>query len=120
MDKIWLMWLVVVVFLGPATLLFSKVTRRDAVILILINFAIYGAMLWLFAQVGFVRLLGIVHVIIWTPAAIYLWKRLKNPAIIFPFRQIIWLILATIIGSLAFDYLDVTRYLLGDTASMVR
>ena len=118
--QVWLMWMAVVVFLGPLLLLFSKVTRLDAVILILTNLSIYVAMIWLFEQVGFVRLLGLVHVIFWTPAAIYLFNRLKNPAIAFPFRQIIWLILATIIVSLAFDYVDVARYLLGDRASMVR
>ena len=118
--QMWLIWLMAVVFFGPILFLFSRVTRRDAVIIFLTNLAIYAAMMWLFQQVGFVRLLGIVHVIFWTPTVIYLWFRLKNPAIVFPFRQIMWLILTTIIVSLAFDYADVVRYLLGDTASMIR
>ncbi len=109
-----------VVFFGPLLFLFARATRRDAVILFLTNLAIYAAMIWLFEQVGFVRLLGIVHVIFWTPIVFYLWHRLKNTVITFPFRQLMWLILATIIVSLAFDYSDVMRYLLGDTASMVR
>ena len=118
--QMWLIWLGVVVFLGPFLLLFSKPTRRDAVVLFLTNLAIYAAMMWLFQQVGFVRLLGIVHIIFWTPAAVYLWVRLKSRAITFPFRQIMWLILTTIIVSLAFDYADVIRYFLGETASMIR
>lgn len=77
-------------------------------------------MMWLYDQVGYVRLLGIVHVVIWTPLAIYLWQRLKNAEIVVPFRQIIWVFLATMVVSLAFDYADVVRYLLGERGSMVR
>jgi len=35
-----------------------------------------------------------------------------------PFRLAIWLFLATLAVSLAFDYIDVVRYLLGEGGSM--
>lgn len=118
--QIWLIWLSVVVFVGPFFFLFSREMRRDTFIFLLVNICVYVAMMWLFQQVGFVRLLGAVHVIFWTPVALYLWGRLKNPAIVFPFRQLIWLILGTVLVSLVFDYMDVARYLMGDRANMVR
>jgi len=115
----WLNWMGLVIVATFATLLFSKTTRRDSVIILATMVAAYFSMIWLYQQLGFVRLLGVVHVILWTPLAIYLWNRLKNPEITTPFRQIIWLFLATITVSLMFDFADVVRYVLGERASMV-
>ncbi len=100
-------------------LLFSASTRRDAVVMIATLAATFGAMMWLYGQVGYVRLLGVVHVVLWTPLAIYLWRRLADATIGTPFRQTIWLVLAVIVVSLAFDYVDVGRYALGERASMI-
>ncbi len=99
---------------------FSKATRRDAIIILIAVVPTYFAMMWLYDQVGFVRLLGIVHVVFWTPLAIYIWQRLKDPNITPPFRQIMWVFLATIVVSLLFDYTDVIRYALGERESMIR
>lgn len=117
--QIWVQFLGAVIVITAVTLLFSKATRRDAVVIILSTICVYVAMLWAFQQFGFVRLLGAVHVVFWTPLAIYLYRRLRDPAIGTPFRQIIWLFLAAIIVSLAFDYADVIRYALGERASML-
>ncbi len=100
-------------------LIFSKATRRDALIIFVTHLAVLFVMGWLFKQVGYVRLLGIVHVFLWTPLVVYLFRRLGDRAITFPFRQTIWLLLLVLSISLAFDYLDVTRYLLGERASLV-
>lgn len=115
----WMNWMALVIVGSMIALVFSKATRRDSAVILLTSIAAYFAMMWLYDQVGMVRLLGIVHVVIWTPLAIYFWQRLKNPDIRAPFRQIIWVFLATIIVSLAFDYADVARYLLGERANMI-
>jgi hypothetical protein len=115
----WVMWMAIAIIGTFVVLLFSKATRRDAVVILLSMVAVYLSMMWLYEKVGFVRLLGIVHVVFWTPLAIYLWWRLKDQAITAPFRQAIWIFLATILISLAFDYADVARYILGERASMV-
>jgi len=115
----WLNWMGLVIVATFGVLLFSKTTRRDSLIILATMIAAYFSMVWLYQQLGFVRLLGIVHVILWTPLAVYLWNRLKNPQITTPFRQIIWLFLATITVSLMFDYADVVRYVLGERGSMV-
>jgi len=115
----WTTWMGIVILLTIVALLFSKATWRDAAIVLASSVVIFFAMTWLYNQLGLVRLLGIVHVVIWTPLAVYFWKRLKSPDIRSPFRQIIWLFLVTIAISLAFDYVDVARYLLGEQGTMV-
>ena len=115
----WINWMSIVIIGSMIALLFSKTTRRDSAVILMTSLAIFFLMMWLYQQIGFVRLLGIVHVVIWTPLAIYFWQRLKNPAITAPFRQVVWVFLATITISLIFDYADVVRYLLGERGSMV-
>lgn len=115
----WLLWMGGVILVSLVVFLFSKPTRLDALVILLTTLGVYASMMWLFQQVGYVRLLGIVHVIFWTPLAIYLWLRLKNGRLSFPFRHVMGVLFLTTIVSLAFDYTDVVRYWLGDTASMV-
>ena len=117
--RIWFYWLGFAIVATPAILAFSKTTRRDALIVLVINISVFVSMGWLFRQIGYVRLLGIVHVILWTPLFIYLLSRAKNGNMTFPFRLVIWLFVVTLAVSLAFDYVDVVRYLLGERASMV-
>lgn len=115
----WVTWMGIVLLGTLVVLLFSKTTWRDAALIFATSVIMFFAMEWLYKQVGYVRLLGIVHVIVWTPLAIYFWQRLKNPDIGTPFRQVMWLFLATIVVSLVFDYVDVARYLLGERGSLI-
>lgn len=119
----WVQWWIngmgIVIVGSMIALLFSRTTRRDSALILATSLAMFFLMSWLYQQVGFVRLLGIVHVVIWTPLAVYFWRRLKNPAITAPFRQVIWVFLVTIIVSLMFDYVDVIRYFLGERESML-
>lgn len=115
----WVNFMGLVLVVSFVTFLFSKVTWRDAFILVITTIPMALFMQWLYDQLGYVRLLGLPHVLIWTPLAIYLWFRLGNRDIRMPFRQVMWLLLATIIASLAFDYVDVARYLLGERAPMI-
>jgi hypothetical protein len=118
--QVWVWWMVLVTVVAIVALLFSRPTRRDAAILLVVTVANTLFMQWLFAELGFVRLLGLSHVIFWTPLAVYLWLRLNNEAIKTPFRQVIWVLLATISASLVFDYVDVARYLLGARAPLAQ
>lgn len=99
-------------------LLFSKATRRDALILLAVNVVVVGFVMWQYSLMGYTRLLGLGHILFWTPLVWYFWRRLKNPEIGTPFRQVIWLLIATLVVSLAFDYADAVRYLLGERAPM--
>ncbi len=111
----WVAWWVS--FIGVVGLLslpfaFVRAEARWTLFVIILTFP---AMMWLYSKVGYVRLLGIVHVILWTPLAIYLWRRRDQWRV----RETLagkWIALffATILVPLAFDYTDVVRYLLGD------
>ncbi|MGF1620349.1 MAG: hypothetical protein ACFCUR_07020 [Rhodomicrobiaceae bacterium] len=116
--QIWVNVMAVILVGSFITLLFSRATRRDALIILLVNIPNVLLLQWMYAQLGYVRLLGLPHLIFWTPLAVYLAQRLRDPAIVAPFRQVIWLLLAMMLISLAFDYTDVARYLLGERAPL--
>lgn len=117
--QLWTNWMGIVIVGTMVVLLFSRTTWRDAALIFATSALTFVAMTWLYNQLGLVRLLGVVHVVIWTPLALYFWQRLKNTEIGTPFRQVIWLFLATIVVSLLFDYVDVARYILGERGSMI-
>jgi hypothetical protein len=118
--RFWFYWLGYVIVATPVILAFSKATRRDALIVLLTNISVIVSMGWLYRQIGYVRLLGIVHVILWTPLFVYLFNRAKNGQMTLAFRLVIWVFVATLAVSLAFDYVDVVRYLLGERDSIIK
>lgn len=96
-------------------LAFKDWRPRIMVIVMLINMVFMSA---LFHRYGYTRILGLSHVIFWTPLLAYLWKtRNKHPE-----RKITGIFvkcaIAIIFISLLFDYTDVIRYVLGDRAVM--
>jgi len=69
---------------------------------------------WLYDQYGYVRLLGLAHLVFWTP--VYGWILMKrrdiaDPASAFGKYLIVYLVVDGI--SLAVDALDVVRYFTG-------
>jgi hypothetical protein len=115
----WFYWLGYSIVLTPVILAFSRATRRDALIVALTNIAVVFSMGRLYDQIGYVRLLGIVHVILWTPLFVYLLRRAWRGEMGLGFRVVMWLFVVSLAISLAFDYVDVVRYLLGERESMV-
>jgi hypothetical protein len=116
---VWLYWMSFAIIVTPLVLVFSKATRLDALIVLLTNIAMLVGMAWIYEQMGYVRLMGIVHVILWTPLFIYLFLRAKNGEMPLLCRLIIWMFVATLAVSLVFDYTDAVRYLLGERESMI-
>ena len=107
----WLAFLSVVLMLS-FPFAFARDEARWAALVVLLTFP---AMIALHAAIGYVRLLGVVHVVFWTPFVIYLWRRRGQWRV----KETIsgkWiaLLFATMIVSLAFDYSDVARWLLGE------
>ena len=119
LQTVWLYWMSFAIAVTPLVLIFSKVTRLDAVIVFLTNLAMFVGMGWIYEQMGYVRLMGIVHVILWTPLFIYLVLRAKNGEMPLLCRLVMWMFAATLAVSLVFDYTDVARYLLGERDSMI-
>ena len=100
------------VFLLAIPFAFFRVEARWALLAMALT---VPAMLWLYSEVGYVRLLGIVHIVFWTPLAIYLWMRRDQWRVKVTLSgKWIAVLFATIMVSLAFDYTDVVRYALGD------
>lgn len=88
----------------------------EAVVVLAVLVPMAFFMGWLFDQVGYVRLLGLPHIIFWTPLALFLWFRLARHPRNSVFGVYLRVLLATIVVSLAFDFTDVARYLVGDGA----
>jgi hypothetical protein len=70
----------------------------------------------LFGLTGFNRLLGLSHVLWWTPLLVYLARQRPRLVAHTTFSRWVGILLATIALSLILDYLDVARYLFGDRA----
>lgn len=117
-----LVWIGILVVTNLAALLFV-VGRRDGKWLfrpeaaaILIAFFAAGALMeYLYALHGYVRLLGLAHLVFWTPvyAWIYFSRRKRHP----PSRSLFgkYLVLYLVINglSLVIDAVDVVRYFIG-------
>lgn len=104
----WVLWMMAV-NLASVAWVATRVEARW----VLLGFALAaGIMQVLFWAAGYVRLLGLAHVLAWTPLVVYLarrWPRLEPGA----YRAWVGLVLATDVASLLIDYTDVLRYLLG-------
>ena len=65
-------------------------------------------------RLGFVRLLGIGHIVAWLPMLLWLVPRLSNLDSATPFGRWLFAVVVLDLASLAIDLVDVGRYLAGD------
>ncbi len=84
---------------------------RWAIIAMIGNVVVMSA---LFEKFGFTRILGLAHIIFWTPLLAYLWKNRKAHADRIWTNRWARLAMVVILISLLFDYADVIRWLLGE------
>ena len=107
--QLWMNWMLIV--LGIGSLGFS-IFRVEARWLFLAFFTSIVATMALGMTIGWNGLWGGTHLLFWTPAVIYLWRRL--PGIDTNSIYGIWylLALATMIVALVFDAKDVAQYLM--------
>ena len=68
----------------------------------------------LFALYGYEKILGLAHVIFWTPLLVYLFRRLPDIDRTVRFGQWVIVLMVTNAVSLVLDYIDVVRYILGE------
>lgn len=111
---IWANWLLVGAYILPLALLIWRESRLAGIVTALASVVAGTAIDWMFGAMGYVKLLGLPHVLIWTPLVYFLFKQVGKAEMPAWPRRIIWVIIATILVSLAFDYVDVARYLLGE------
>jgi len=121
MQAAWLQaWVMVLVIVNLAAALFlvarrdGKFTLRVEALAILAGFfAAAVAMGWLYDQVGYVRLLGLPHLVFWLPVYLWLVAKFRRNAFTPPFKQYLMLYFLVAGISLVLDFVDVARYVLG-------
>ena len=116
--RLWVVWMVVVVIATPVIMRMYGAVRRDHLIVAASTVALLVVMPLWHDQVGYVRLLGLPHIPVWTPLAVYLYSRRKFLASPWQVRWAVNVFMLTIIVSLAFDYVDAIRYMLGERAPL--
>jgi threonine/homoserine efflux transporter RhtA len=127
-EPIWLQaWVMVLVVVNLAALLFVIGRRqgrrlvRPEPIAIVASFLAAGVFMgWLYAQVGYVRLLGAAHLVFWGPVWIWILSRRRAIGIDTLFGKYLHLYLAIAGTSLLIDSIDVIRHLAGDGALLHR
>ncbi|KIC21464.1 hypothetical protein [Leisingera sp. ANG-Vp] len=112
--QIWLNLLFFGGFVLPLALLIWKPSRIAGAATVAVSIAAAGGVYWIYGQLGYVRLLGLPHVLLWTPLVIWLWRQRQRTDMPALPRHIILAVSAVLSVSLAFDYADVARYLLGE------
>jgi len=83
------------------------------VVLVAILVGAVGQLL-IVSRLGFVRLLGIGHIVVWVPMLLWLVPRLANLDMGTSFGRWLFAVVALDLVSLAIDFVDVGRYLAGD------
>ena len=111
-EPLWLQaWVYWMMLLNTAAIFFLKHKQAKVVLVLWVGNLI--TMTVLYELVGYVRLLGLSHVIWWTPLVIYLFSQRRS----FPAGLVatwLWIVLITNSASLILDYIDVARYFMGD------
>ncbi len=106
----WLAWLGFINVIGG--LYFIRRAEAKWVLLAILGNAV--VMNWLFMEFGYQRILGLAHVIFWTPLLVYLWRRRDHWDMSQLSGKWLAVLFATNAISLVIDYVDVGRYLLGE------
>ncbi len=113
-------WIMVVVSVNLVAILFiltrqsGKLKIRPESMAVVVSFFVAGLfMSWLYGRIGYVRLLGLPHLIFWTPVYIWLLLKFRRGEFKTPFKQyvMVYLVIAGI--SLVIDAVDVVRYAMG-------
>ncbi|MEM6589098.1 MAG: hypothetical protein AAF641_11675 [Pseudomonadota bacterium] len=117
--QVWVGYLAVLNISTLAALLIKSRSRRHGLVVGAAFIANYLLMNWLYGQYGYTRILGLSHVLVWGPLMIYLMAALRGETITGWKRPLTYVFVFSMSMSLAFDIIDVTRWFMGDQASML-
>lgn len=112
----WQLWIYWMILLNGVVALPFAFTRTEARV-VLVTFIANGAfMMWLAGTYGYERILGLSHVVFWTPLMIYLVVRYRGSGVpkSSAYGYYVLAVIVTDTASLVIDYIDVVRYLLGE------
>ncbi|QXT38900.1 hypothetical protein [Gymnodinialimonas ceratoperidinii] len=116
--QIWLNVLFAGAFVLPLGFLIWRESRLAGVLTLGASVLAALATTWMYGQMGYVKLLGLPHIILWTPLAVYLWRQIRRADMPLWPRRLMSVTLVIIVISLLFDYADVARWILGERAPM--
>ncbi len=112
--QIWLNILLLGAFVLPAVLLIWRQTRVAGIVSLIVSATAAYGVVWLYDRMGYVKLLGLPHLLLWTPLVIYLVGQFRRDDLPQIPRVLLGAVIATLLISLAFDFSDVIRYILGE------
>ena len=116
------MWVNVLIFgafVMPLVLLIWKASRKAGIVTFIASMLAGFAVTLMYDAMGYVKLLGLPHLILWVPIVVFLMaQQARGDMPNWP-RRIIWFIIAIICISLVFDFINVVRWILGERASSV-
>ena len=106
-------WVMVLMTMNTVSIVFLKRVEARWVLAAWIPNGIF--MSYLLTQFGYTRMLGLSHIVFWTPLLAYLWKRRKQWDVSGSLtgKWLVGLFTVNLI-SLLIDYADIVRYLMGD------
>lgn len=109
-----LIWLQVMVGTLSIAILFG-LFRHEARAIVFGTLLGMAMTIIIYGQFGFTRILGVGHILFWTPTLFYM-ASLQGTAAVAKtwFGRWLWLAILAMGVSLAFDYFDLARYLMGD------
>lgn len=122
-EPAWLQaWVMLLVITHLAAILFVVRRRpegglavRPEPVAIVLSFLAAGLFMgWLYEQVGYVRLLGLPHLVFWGPVWVWLLRRRRSLGTQSLFGKYVHAYLLVAGTSLVIDLIDVVRYLVGD------
>ena len=116
--QIWLNVLLLGAFILPLSFLIWRQSRVAGIATIAVSVVAGFSIAWMYSQLGYVKLLGLPHVILWTPLAVFLWRQIRRADMPAWPRRLMSVSLVIIVISLVFDYADVARWLLGEREAM--
>lgn len=110
-------WVFVLMIMNTLSIVFVKRVEARWVLAAWILNMVF--MSFLLTQFGYTRMLGLSHIVFWTPLLIYLWRRRAawNVGGSLTGKWLVGLFTVNLV-SLLVDYADVIRYLLGDHATL--
>ena len=108
--QVWVGWMATINVIGA--IIFIRRTEAKWVLLAIACAGVF--MSWLYTQYGYQRILGLGHVVFWTPLLAYLWSRRAQWDLSLLSGKWIAALFTTNLISLIIDYADVARYLMGE------
>lgn len=115
----WLNWMMIGLFVIPIVLLIWRESRLVGILALVAGVLSAVSIGWLYDQMGYVKLLGLPHIILYVPLAIFTWRRMTAEDVRRLPYVLMGIMLATMVVSLAFDITDTLRWLMGERAPLV-